>query len=96
MNNKEQMEKWARGELAGKGKAAHVFRKVGRFPIEECCPDFSCCKPELLAPIRLREEFLKNPASRDKMLMGFLGAMLAAAPPGKKPTKVYLTDGSGT
>ncbi len=24
---------------------------------DECCPDFSCCRPELLAPKARREEF---------------------------------------
>ncbi len=50
----------------------------------ECCPDFSCCQPELLAPIETREAFVRaNEDARMSMLMSFLGAGLAAAVPEK-------------
>lgn len=25
----------------------------------ECCPDYSCCKPELLQPVKIRKEYIK-------------------------------------
>lgn len=44
----------------------------------ECCPDFSCCRPELLAPREIREAFVRaGAAERHKYLYGFLGAALA-------------------
>ena len=43
----------------------------------QCCPDFSCCRPDLLAPLTERELFRDRPEIRDQMLMGFLGRALA-------------------
>jgi hypothetical protein len=64
-------------------------------PRSECCPDFSCCKPEYLAPLEEREAFVAAFASgddrqRSKMLGMFLGRLLAGECPGKK---VAITDG---
>lgn len=48
---------------------------------EECCPDFSCCQPDLLAPRETREAFARaDAAAREGMLMGFLGALAANVP----------------
>jgi len=52
----------------------------------ECCPDFSCCYPELLAPLEVREAFCKatiekDEGTRNAMLGAFLSAMLAKAVP---------------
>ena len=45
---------------------------------DECCPDFSCCQPILLAPEEIRREFAEaGEAKRQGMLMQFLGAALA-------------------
>lgn len=46
---------------------------------DECCPDFSCCCPDLLANDEARRRFLIASDSGDdelktQMLMGFLGA----------------------
>ena len=62
----------------------------------ECCPDFSCCKPVLLVSKRLRIIFKKSDqAERQKMLFGFLGALLSKGMDDKlKGRKVYLTGGS--
>jgi hypothetical protein len=44
----------------------------------ECCPDFSCCKPHLLASEEERKEFISStPARRASMLMIFLDRMLS-------------------
>jgi hypothetical protein len=45
---------------------------------DECCPDFSCCYPKLLASREVREAFCQaNKEDREKMLMMFLGSSLA-------------------
>ena len=94
MTNEEQLDLWVAGKLAGKGKEGHVFRKVGKFEIEECCPDFSCCQSELLAPEWLRKEFKENEDGRDKMLMGFLGNFIRNIKnPELQGTKVYIAGG---
>ncbi len=63
----EQLERWVAGE------PVHNDEK------DECCPDFSCCNPKLLATQEEREKF--RGASEDEraaMLSIFLGRMLAA------------------
>jgi hypothetical protein len=45
----------------------------------ECCPDFSCCRPELQWPDEKRQKFAAaTQGEREKMLMGSLGAVIAA------------------
>jgi len=58
----------------------------------ECCPDFSCCKPELLAPIEIRQLFYNaeinnNHRLVDRLLGEFLSKMIDYIP--SKP-KVYI------
>ncbi len=45
----------------------------------ECCPDFSCCKPKLLAPLAMRKRFVAaSQEEREKMMLGdFLGKFVA-------------------
>lgn len=46
----------------------------------ECCPDFSCCEPALLAEPAVRQRFADaTEQERNAMLGMFLGAMLANA-----------------
>lgn len=45
---------------------------------DECCPDFSCCKPEMLAPLETRERFAQaeregDDTTKTEMLGMFLG-----------------------
>jgi hypothetical protein len=52
---------------------------------DECCPDFSCCRPELLAPEYERQAFAN--ASEEKQmsfLMGYLGRAISTYEPSKK------------
>lgn len=68
-SSKDQLEKWVRGE------SIHNAER------DECCPDFSCCKPASLAPQDEREAFAKAVTEGDEkkqhlMLMGFLGRAL--------------------
>lgn len=62
-----QTEEWV------KGNAVHNYID------NECCPDFSCCKPELLQPKEIRETFLHaKEEQRLGMLFSFLGAGLSS------------------
>jgi len=47
------------------------------FHAEQCCPDFSCCQPSLLAPEDERRLFVERPELRDNLCMGFLGRAMA-------------------
>jgi hypothetical protein len=62
---------------------------------DECCPDFSCCKPELLVGKEQREIFRIAIINNDEetkmsMLWGFLGSALANEQPEKE---IYVTGG---
>lgn len=47
---------------------------------DECCPDFSCCEPELMWPEETRKEFeVAGEDKRSQMLSMALGAALAHA-----------------
>lgn len=64
MTHDEQLAEWV------EGRPVHVEHG--------CCPDFSCCKPELLAPADVREKFATaGEQDRQMFLMGFLGAALS-------------------
>jgi len=65
MSVDEQLKRWVDGE------------SVHNSTRDECTPDFSCCKPQLLAPKEIRMKFLNaNQAERSAMLAGFLGVLL--------------------
>lgn len=66
MTSDEQLEQWVKG---------NPIHNPDR---DECCPDFSCCRPELLADEKTRIAFRDNPDQRMGMLGMFLGAALAA------------------
>lgn len=86
MTYKEQLRLWVEGE------SVHDSDKKG----EQCCPDFSCCMPELKAPKEERELFQqlyleeKN-EEYERMLMMFLGRAL----PLLTNKKVYIAGGCG-
>ncbi len=67
MTHEEQLQKWVDGEsIHGAGKH------------EDCCPDFSCCNPKLLAFKGERQAFqAADEQARHAMLFTFLGRMLA-------------------
>jgi hypothetical protein len=65
----EQLERWVRGE------------SIHNPTRDECCPDFSCCRPELQADQNTREAFKRaNQAGRNAMLGMFLGGLLSGQP----------------
>ena len=84
MTHDEQLALWV------EGKSVHGAGKYG-----DCCPDFSCCKPELLAPYETRVAFRDaTPAERTTILSGFLGAAIELA--GKKKVHIVTGDDSET
>jgi hypothetical protein len=78
----EQTRRWVEGE------SLHSDHR-GLGP--ECCPDFSCCNPELLQPVEVRRAFVAaDRRTQEKFLMLFLGGMIAKARP---DLKAYITNG---
>jgi hypothetical protein len=72
VSSDEQLERWVAGE------SVHNAER------NECCPDFSCCRPTLLAPDWERQAFkAASERARSGMLMTFLGRMLADADVGR-------------
>lgn len=50
----------------------------------ECCPDFSCCVPHLLASEPMRKQFCEaSEEKRMEILMTFLGRSIASKFPDK-------------
>lgn len=73
----EQLDEWVKG---------NPIHNADR---DECCPDFSCCQPQLLAPKDVRENFAAaDEETRFGMLIHFLGAGVAAAT--DEPEKIYV------
>jgi len=68
MTSEEQLTRWVAGE------SVHLGTPGGEDG--ECCPDFSCCRPELKQPEDVRRAFAA--ASNDKR-EHFLSVFLAAA-----------------
>jgi hypothetical protein len=77
MTTKEQLDLWVAGNPVHNGERDD--------PMSECCPDFSCCCPELLQPVEVREAFrVADEKKRAAFLGSFLGAMIAARAPDAK------------
>jgi hypothetical protein len=61
----EQLERWVAGESVHRENC--------------CCPDFSCCRPELAAPAEVRQAFIAAGSSeRTQFLSDFLSAVIQA------------------
>lgn len=68
MKVEEQLEEWV------KGNSIHNEER------DECCPDFSCCKPDLLADEETRKAFCRADAETRVSILGmFLGEAMALA-----------------
>lgn len=62
----EQLREWVKGNP--------IHNTVD----DECCPDFSCCKPEFLQPVEIRKTFQAASAEqREGMLFSFLSGALS-------------------
>jgi len=73
----EQLRRWVEGDSVHRifTAASERWEQDG-----ECCPDFSCCKPELLAEPEVRRAFAAaGEGDRLKFLGSFLGAAIALA-----------------
>ncbi len=68
MTCEEQLDEWV------KGNSIHNAER------DECCPDFSCCQPHLLA-LECERVAFKNAdeSTRMQMLMMFLGSAFSDA-----------------
>lgn len=74
-----QLEAWRQGR-----PWHNPISPLARIKGGECCPDFSCCYPHLLAATATRDVFVRaSPSIRDEMLGMFLGAACAAARPNR-------------
>lgn len=63
---------------------------------EQCCPDFSCCMPELQAPKEERELFQQlYLAEKHSEYEGILMMFLGRAIPLITDKKVYIAGGKG-
>jgi hypothetical protein len=79
----EQLTRWLAGERV------HV-RGTKRGDSWRCCPDFSCCRAELLAPLEQRQAFVDgDEPARAKMAMKFLARVMLMS----TSASVLITDG---
>ena len=82
ISSEEQLTRWVNGDPVHREFKLQLVDKdgvtvVGERDCDECCPDFSCCRPNLLVERQIREAFRDAPASvRHKFLGTFLRAML--------------------
>ena len=61
---------------------------------DECCPDFSCCEPKLLASYETRRKFADSSEDQRLAMLGmFLGKAMneAVSQKGVDPESVYLS-----
>jgi hypothetical protein len=84
ITNEEQLQRWVRGESVHRQFKMEFVDNDGTVVrtqnMDECTPDFSCCRPQLLAVRAIREAFAAASArERHKFLGTFLQAMLADA-----------------
>lgn len=77
----EQLNKWVNGQS--------IHNNID----EECCPDFSCCLPDVNTPIKIRKKFadahyLDDEVTTMDMLMGFVSGAFQDE---VKNKKVYIS-----
>jgi len=83
ITNEEQLARWVAGESVHRQFKLQLVDKDGITVVserdaDECTPDFSCCRPNLLAEPDIRVAFRDAPQDvRHKFLGLFLRAMLA-------------------
>ena len=81
MTSEEQLDLWVAGKPTHRYNVSYeIVDENGEVighrtdPDGECCPDFSCCSPELLAPLDMRLRFkAASRKQRESMLADFLG-----------------------
>lgn len=78
ISGEEQLARWVEGDPVHRGTVSGG----------ECCPDFSCCQPQLLADEETRKAFaVASESGRNRFLGAFLGAAIAAM---GKGDEVYI------
>ena len=71
------------------GDSQHLGEK--KAPDSLCCPDFSCCVPELAWPLDLRRKFYEaDEQGRFAMLQMSLQHIVDYATKGRPDVKVYI------
>lgn len=75
MNTDEQLKKWVAGESLCPNDDG------------ECCPDFSCCKPELQSDERTRQVFLN---ADEELRLSMLGTFMGKAFELAGHSKIYI------
>ena len=79
MTNQEQLEKWVAGE------------SIHNHDLDQCCPDFSCCCKDILAPVHERINFKKAFMAKDeKTIFLMLGTFLQRMAIHESKSDVYL------
>lgn len=81
ITSEEQLARWLDGKPVHRQfKLKHVDKTgavVAESDCDECVPDFSCCRPNLLSERSIREAFVAaSQSERMKFLGTFLRAML--------------------
>lgn len=83
ITSEEQLARWLDGKPVHRQFKLKLVDKdgvtvVGERDMDECTPDFSCCRPNLLVDLEIRVAFVSAPQHlRNKFLGTFLRAMLA-------------------
>lgn len=87
MTPNEQLTEWVRGNSIHNDERYYDVvddddNIVGRDKMEggECCPDFSCCQPDLKWGLEERIAYANNPAVRNRMLSTALSSLLLNTP----------------
>lgn len=79
MTNNEQLLKWVKGE------------SVHNNELGQCCPDFSCCNPDMNTSLEVRELFMEAHLNDDEsQKMKLLGMFLGQAISTISDKKVYI------
>lgn len=81
MTSDEQLERWLEGD---------PVHNEGR---DECCPDFSCCRPDLLVEREVREAFMQAHKSGNELLKHNLCMMFLTVMVGNE--KVHIAGSGG-
>lgn len=61
MTQLEHLDRWVKGESVHRPIVAMIKHAKGLplvpTPVQECCPDFSCCYPDMLMPLEERIKY---------------------------------------
>lgn len=93
----QQLQDWAAGRVYHNDNryirytSGGVVTDVRKMRGGECCPDFSCCQPQLAWPLEERQKLLNaDQSTRQEMLAMSLSAWIAFV--GTKESVALVTD----